>query len=257
MKKSHMKPYLCGVLTTALAFSLVGSVVASTTTRQATLNYSGIQLVVNGEKVTPTDANGVAVEPFAIDGTTYLPVRAIGNALGMEVGWNGDTQSVTLDDPGFANANVYSRTNPAPVGTAQSIAVDNYSANYTVTLTVTDAIRGDDAWAMVKEANMFNSAPEEGKEYIVVKVKAELLSSEDDKSVSFSEYSFDCFSAQGSEYLSSYVVNPSPNFSGSLYAGSSLEGYFTLLVDETDMAPTIVYGADYYGTGGVWFSITA
>ena len=60
--------------------------------------YRDIQIKVNGSQITPKDANGNVVEPFIIDGTTYLPVRAIGDALGLEVGWNGETNTVSLNN---------------------------------------------------------------------------------------------------------------------------------------------------------------
>jgi len=40
------------------------------------------------------DANGNYVEPFIIDGTTYLPVRGISNALNLGVGWDGENNTV-------------------------------------------------------------------------------------------------------------------------------------------------------------------
>lgn len=75
---------LCG---TAFAASAV-------TTRMIEANYMGIRIVVDGKEITPTDANGNVVEPFASNGTTYLPVRAVGEALGKEVTWDGDTATV-------------------------------------------------------------------------------------------------------------------------------------------------------------------
>jgi hypothetical protein len=38
------------------------------------------------------------VEPFVSDGTTYLPVRAIADALGKNVSWDNATKSVYIDD---------------------------------------------------------------------------------------------------------------------------------------------------------------
>ena len=39
------------------------------------------------------------MEPFAIDGTTYLPIRAISSALGLGVEWNQEGQEVKLTSP--------------------------------------------------------------------------------------------------------------------------------------------------------------
>jgi hypothetical protein len=53
---------------------------------------SEINLVVNGEKVTDVEAK-------VIDGSTYVPLRAVSTLLGAEVGWDSDTKtaSVTLE----------------------------------------------------------------------------------------------------------------------------------------------------------------
>ena len=48
--------------------------------------------------IEPKDVNGNVVEPFIIDGTTYLPVRAICNALGLKVNWNSETNTVELTE---------------------------------------------------------------------------------------------------------------------------------------------------------------
>ena len=90
--------FIAGMLTMALLSGAVGTAYAAYQ-KQATLNYPGIQIVLDGEPVTPKDAAGNAVEPFTIDGTTYLPVRAIGEALGLEVGWDGSTNTVILTSP--------------------------------------------------------------------------------------------------------------------------------------------------------------
>lgn len=62
------------------------------------VDYLDIKLVVNGKEVTPKDVNGNVVEPFAYQGTTYLPVRAVGEALGKTVRWDGETKTVHLGE---------------------------------------------------------------------------------------------------------------------------------------------------------------
>lgn len=62
------------------------------------VDYLDIKLVVNGKEVIPKDVNGKVVEPFAYNGTTYLPVRAVGEALGKTVRWDGETKTVHLGE---------------------------------------------------------------------------------------------------------------------------------------------------------------
>lgn len=72
-----------------------------TITMGLTADYADIKVTLDGQPLTLTDANGKTVEPFAIEGTTYLPIRAISNALGLEVGWDGEYHVVTLSTEPF------------------------------------------------------------------------------------------------------------------------------------------------------------
>ena len=56
-------------------------------------------LKIDNNKIIPKDVLGNVVHPFIIDGTTYLPVRAISEALGKNVEWEGETYSVYITNP--------------------------------------------------------------------------------------------------------------------------------------------------------------
>lgn len=102
--------FLSGFLTAALIIALCFPAFASTV-RQLNANYSGIKITLDGAEIVPTDANGATVEPFTVDGTTYLPVRAIANALGLVVEWDGATQTVKLSSSPEIQGNVSLSTN--------------------------------------------------------------------------------------------------------------------------------------------------
>ena len=91
------------VLTLATVLALATTSIAASRQKTATLDYMGIKIVLDGVAVDPKDANGKTVEPFAIDGTTYLPIRAIASALGLEVQWDGKTNTVILTTPGSSS----------------------------------------------------------------------------------------------------------------------------------------------------------
>ncbi|MCD8049703.1 MAG: RICIN domain-containing protein [Clostridia bacterium] len=59
-----------------------------------------ITIVVDGVTIEPVDVNGNAVEPFIEDGTTYLPVRAVAEALGLSIDWDNDTRTVVIGEKG-------------------------------------------------------------------------------------------------------------------------------------------------------------
>ena len=90
--KFSAKSFIAGVVVTAIILS-AGTAIASTQ-RNITVIFDNIRLVVNGQPVTPRDAQGNIVEPFIFEGSTYLPVRAVGEALGMPVSWDGVTRTV-------------------------------------------------------------------------------------------------------------------------------------------------------------------
>ena len=95
MKNKLSRRIVIGTLALVL---LCGSAVAASNirTKNMEVNYMGIKLVVDGIEVTPKDANGTVVEPFVSAGTTYLPVRAVANALGKDVEWDGENMTVYI-----------------------------------------------------------------------------------------------------------------------------------------------------------------
>lgn len=58
--------------------------------------FDEIKVFVDGKLIVPTDVNGDYVSPKNVDGTVYVPVRAIVQALGMKADWDNDTRSVLI-----------------------------------------------------------------------------------------------------------------------------------------------------------------
>lgn len=114
--KNQFKGFVTGVLVTLLLVGSIGTAAATVGTKTAQLNYNNIKVTLDGENVNLVDANGNPVEPFIIDGTTYLPIRAISNAFGLNVGWDGATQTVILTHPGTAQPAPKPESSPAPTG---------------------------------------------------------------------------------------------------------------------------------------------
>lgn len=61
----------------------------------AQLRYD-LTIKVDGVKRTFQDAQGKTVYPLLYNGSTYLPVRAIGELMGKSVSWNNGTQTIML-----------------------------------------------------------------------------------------------------------------------------------------------------------------
>lgn len=55
-----------------------------------------VKLYVDNELTELKDANGTVVKPFIKDGTTYVPLRGVAQALGCWVRWDGQTKTVSV-----------------------------------------------------------------------------------------------------------------------------------------------------------------
>lgn len=81
-----MKKFLAGILAGAL---LMTSTYAFAETKKSIEAVFGqVKLIVNGKSVDK--------ETLLYNGTTYVPLRAAAEALGMEVGWDGKTNTASL-----------------------------------------------------------------------------------------------------------------------------------------------------------------
>lgn len=94
--KTNWKSFMSGIIFTVLIFALVGTAAATVGKKTVELSYNNIRVTLDGEPVNLVNAGGGAVEPFIIDGTTYLPVRAVATALGLYVDWDATTKTVIL-----------------------------------------------------------------------------------------------------------------------------------------------------------------
>ena len=96
LKSDKIKGFAAGIITTGI-ISVSLSAFAGTVEKQIKVVYNDIKISINGKQITPKDANGNTVEPFSYNGTVYLPVRAISQALGSSVSWNADTNTVSIE----------------------------------------------------------------------------------------------------------------------------------------------------------------
>lgn len=242
-----MKKFITGFITGALVFSAV--------TAFAAVTYEALpasfKVLVNGKEF-------VSEKPtVVIEGSTYMPLKAIGDALGVSVKWNNELQQVEVGNSApVAEANQYSRQTPAPLNTVQQYTYkSDFMDDYTVTLRITGVERGEAAWTKIKAANSFNKEAPEGYEYVLAKIAVSCLSVENDAAISIIGSNFTAFSENNEEYEMVFIVEPDPTLSGKLYAGGNTEGYAVYCVSKADKAPKLEFGADYNGKGGIWFSL--
>ncbi len=115
MKKNNStrRGFWAGMITMLVLVSLVTTALAvSSKSIEVT---SDVTIYIDGEELIPKDANGNTVETFIYNGTTYIPLRAVGEAFNKEVEWDGSTRSVYIgtnpDDPSGVTDSTY--TDPA------------------------------------------------------------------------------------------------------------------------------------------------
>lgn len=118
MKKLNKVGYIVIGIVLAVIIGTVTPAFAATTdvVKQLTAYFTSggkpITVYVNGNKL-EKDANGKEITPFTVGGTTYLPVRAISEALGKTVSWDGATASVRIIDKADEKLNLPKVVNDA------------------------------------------------------------------------------------------------------------------------------------------------
>ena len=247
------KKFIAGFVSGALLFGTAGALAV-----QYVASPAGFKVLVNGKEFT-SDPPALVVE-----GRTYLPLRAIGDALGIPVSWNEELQQAEVGTTSSASGTSgvqYSRSNPAPINTVQTYSGEGLSwinDECTLNVRVMEIVRGNDAYNMLRKTNKYYdyTAPD-GYEYVLAKVALSVLSVEDDGAVDASdmEYKFKSFSNNNEENPDQYVTEPEPNLEGILYAGGNTEGWIARLVKKDDAKPKLAFGLDYDGKGGIWFAL--
>lgn len=103
--KKRLQGLLAGVLICAVL--VCGAAYAKQIVETSELYYNNIKIFIDGGEIVPKDATGNTVEPFTVNGTTYLPVRAIAGAFGKEVEWDGATQSIYIGKKDATKPDMY------------------------------------------------------------------------------------------------------------------------------------------------------
>jgi hypothetical protein len=75
-----------------LAGVLASSSDAAVATKNVQVKYNNVKVTYNGQLV-PTD-----IEPFLINGTTYIPLRMMAGVFNKNVAWDGNTYTVSVTD---------------------------------------------------------------------------------------------------------------------------------------------------------------
>lgn len=116
MNKNYKK--LCFVLGLSTVFS-AGIVDAANYTKTLKATYRNIRVSYNGT------IKSIDQEPFAIDGSTYVPVRAVGELVGANVSWDGTNNLIKITST--ASNTVPTDNSAQLTALQQQLATSNYN----------------------------------------------------------------------------------------------------------------------------------
>ena len=102
----------------------------------------------------PKDVNGNIIEPFIVDGTTYLPIRAISEALNKEVLWDSESNAVRV----FTKSESVTETEVKEAFTEVYLADKDTLKDFTVNSAILDSTN---TW-IVNYSVLPNDVSEEG-----------------------------------------------------------------------------------------------
>lgn len=132
MRKHSLRRAAAAITSLALTASLFCTAFATTGSQPIKADYTNIKVMLDGKYLVLTDVNGTTVEPFAVNGTTYLPLRAVASALGLGVDWDAATSTAVLVSGG--NQDAAATTRIPPQGRTISITQNADYADIKVTL---------------------------------------------------------------------------------------------------------------------------
>ena len=118
-----------------------------------------------------------------------------------------------------------SRSAPAPIG--DTVVTDDWE------ITVTDMVRGEEAWAIVQTTNQFNEPPAEGMEYVAVELQVRYIGT-DERTVNISGADFSLTGEFNILYNWPSIVDPEPALDVYLYPGGQYDGWTVMEAREDE-----------------------
>jgi hypothetical protein len=149
-------------------------------------------------------------------------------------------------------------TNPAAVKTPVRSMIELgsvYTNIYDITITVLETIRGNAAMERLKAENPSVSAPANGFEYVVARVKFDFKGRyvSDNLPFDLGDEPLQWVALSGAdltEYTHVSVKAPKPALVGRVKPGSSMEGWVAFAVQQKDLKPVMVFDPDTGGATG-------
>jgi hypothetical protein len=153
---------------------------------------------------------------------------------------------------------------PAPTGVTLTGIVEcgqGYTSHelYDMKITVTEVLRGEEAWKRIREAGPSNKPSEPGFEYVLARVRFEYYARGTPGLCihQLSPQQFSAVSLDGQDYQIAPVMLPKPELRKAMKSGETVEGWIVFSVSQQDKGPLMTYSADQGGAivhgGAKWF----
>lgn len=102
MKRFYYVKLVIMIFIICLVFS-AGVFADSVRKKIEAIEAKDMYLKYNGEEFIARDGNNKIVYPIVVEGTSYLPVRAVCDIAGLKVDWDGDTRTILLTSSDYIN----------------------------------------------------------------------------------------------------------------------------------------------------------
>lgn len=114
-------------------------------------------------------------------------------------------------------------------------------------LTVLEYVRGDRAWQMLQQANMYNEPAAPNAEYILFKLRVRSLDHHDLDTPNITTIlSFAVLSQSQTELKQPSLVLPDPKLNESLYAGGQTEGWRAYMIPKDEQNLQIIFNSNIF-----------
>lgn len=253
--------FVASLLACSLVFGSIGAVASTGVEKiSASLNHN-IKFLLNGKKWTPTDANGKELSALVYKGSTYVPLRAVSNALGAAVDYDANNLVITIDNSddgipyldsssssGSSNGSNSNAGNSSGSGSSnittpaanESKGKLTFSSSFNAEKEAEGSAMKQEAVALVKMYGEALATGNTSKFNAYVKEKA--TDSNPDALFMGHKYSLDKFSEQINGLREANDSKTISEYSAAMKA-----------VKASDLTPTSVYQGDYSATIGYSF----
>ena len=133
------------------------------------------------------------------------------------------------------------RSSPAPFG--ETVITEDWEVE------VKEVMRGDEAWQMIQSASSYSDPPEEGMEYVLVKVWVRNIGTSDSAG-DMDGYSFKSTGSSNTLHDTPSVFAPEPELDVDLFSGGVYEGWIALSAaeGETNLMAVFIPWTDWDDT---------